>query len=282
MTVEALEVDGLCYHYKNDWTRKIVHALRDISFTVSPGECFGYIGANGAGKTTTIKCLLGLIKPKKGDVRIFGGKSLQGVSYIAERPYFYDNLTVIETMRLFYDLTWKEGSKEFIPQFEELIAKLGLETKVKAKLNSLSKGLTQRVALALALLNDPKLLLLDEPFSGLDPVGRILFRDIFLDLKQQGKTIFICSHILNDIEILCDRVAIVYGGVLKGVHNLRELQDETFEVTFRFNHELNKVSLPYEDAMALVRDSASKTWELISFNRVSKKLEELFVSSINA
>lgn len=282
MTVEALEVDGLCYHYKSDWTRKIVHALRDISFTVSPGECFGYIGANGAGKTTTIKCLLGLIKPKKGEVRIFGGKSLQGVSYIAERPYFYDNLTVLETMGLFYDLTYTEGSKEFQPQFEALIARLGLETKIKAKLSSLSKGLTQRVALALALLNDPKMLLLDEPFSGLDPIGRILFRDIFLDLKQQGKTIFICSHILNDIEILCDRVAIVFGGVLKGVHKLKELQDETYEVTYRLNHELHKVSLPYEEAMELVRESASKTWELISFNRVSKKLEELFVSSINS
>jgi len=188
---------------------------------VEDGEVFGFLGPNGAGKSTTIKLLMGIIFPTAGSAQILG-KPVNEVSmhrdigYLPEQPYFYDYLTAAEVLDYFARFHGFSAT-ERKERVQKMLQKVGLETAGKIQLRKFSKGMLQRVGLAQAIVHDPKLLILDEPMSGLDPVGRREVRDIILELKNAGKTILFSTHILSDAETLCDRVGVIAGGQLRGV-----------------------------------------------------------------
>ena len=188
---------------------------------VQDGEVFGFLGPNGAGKSTTIKLLMGIIFPTAGSAQILGRPvndvaMHRDIGYLPEQPYFYDYLTAAELLDYFARFHGF-GAAERNERVQKMLKKVGLETAGKIQLRKYSKGMLQRVGLAQAILHDPKLVILDEPMSGLDPVGRREVRDIILELKNVGKTILFSTHILSDAEMLCDRVGVIAGGKLRGV-----------------------------------------------------------------
>src|ERR1700751_4010344 len=196
-------------------------SLGRVPMQVEEGEVFGFIGPNGAGKSTTIKLLVGLIFPDAGSARILGKpitdiEMHRDIGYLPEQPYFYDYLTAAEVLDYFarfHDLTAADRAE----RVERMLKKVGLETARKIQLRKYSKGMLQRVGLAQAILHDPRVVILDEPMSGLDPVGRREVRDIILELKREGRTVLFSTHILSDAEMLCDRVGVIVGGKLRGV-----------------------------------------------------------------
>jgi ABC-2 type transport system ATP-binding protein len=230
---KALEIKNLHYSYKSDWTSAKFQALKGLSLDVFEGESFGFLGHNGAGKTTTIKCLLGLILPRQGELKIFGKavgdrNARTSVGYLPEQPYFYDHLTVQEIMEMYATLADCPPT-EIKAAVARALERVKVSARNKSPMRALSKGLTQRVAMAQAIVADPKLLVLDEPFSGLDPIGRREFKDLLIELKKLGTTIFMSSHILSDVEFLCDRASIMAHGELKGVFDLANISQVTGE-----------------------------------------------------
>lgn len=230
MTSLAISVDNLSKTYRTGfWLNQQVQSLRNCCLDVVAGETFGLLGPNGAGKTTTIKCLLGIITPTSGQGTLLG-KALgdqaikQQVGYLPENPYFYTYLTAWEFLEFAGKLFQIPSTvlKERIPALLELVG-LPLDTARKKQLRTYSKGMLQRTGMAQALINDPALVFLDEPMSGLDPIGRYQMRTIIESLKQQGKTVFFNSHILADVEAICDRVALLVKGTLICQGRLDEL-----------------------------------------------------------
>src|ERR1700675_2581764 len=222
MASAAIEIENLSKDYPFGFLHlKKKTSLEGLTMSVQSGEVFGFLGPNGAGKSTTIKLLVGLIFPTAGTARILG-KPISDISmhadigYLPEQPYFYDYLTAAELLDYFariHDLPAQERTA----RVDAMLKKVGLETARKIQLRKYSKGMLQRVGLAQAILHDPKVVILDEPMSGLDPVGRREVRDIILELKQAGKTVLFSTHILSDAEMLCDRVGVIVGGKLRGV-----------------------------------------------------------------
>lgn len=255
MTAQAIAIQNLRFHHTSHWLRRKIETLHGVSVTVQRGEAFGFLGANGAGKTTTIKCLLGMLKPAAGSAQIFGipssdPHSRQQVGYLPELPYLYDYLTAHELVELAAALVGVPRS-ERQARVREALDAVGMVSRLKSPMRSLSKGLTQRVALAQAIVGKPQLLILDEPFSGLDPLGRREFRDLFRALNAAGTTLFMASHILSDVQLLCSRVAVMSTGRLKGCFALSELPTLTsrrFELT---------VHSTKESSLRLAGDAAS-------------------------
>jgi ABC-2 type transport system ATP-binding protein len=226
----VVEINNLTKDYEvGFWRKQKVRALDGLSLTVNNGEIFGFLGANGAGKTTTLKLLMRLIFPTDGTARILGHNiadiSMHNqIGYLPENPYFYDYLTAREFLEYCGELFGYEQTGRS-KRAADLLSRVRLdEKKWDIHLRKFSKGMLQRVGLAQALVNDPQVVFLDEPMSGLDPVGRREVRDLIAGLRQEGKTVFMCSHILSDIEVLCDRVAILKRGRLAHVGNLDELR----------------------------------------------------------
>ena len=226
----AIEIQNLTKDYEvGFWRKRKVRALDGLSLSVEPGQIFGFLGANGAGKTTTLKLLMGLIYPTGGVARILGrdigDTSMHArIGYLPENPYFYDYLTAREFLNYCAQLFGQDRSARSRCT-EEILARVNLEKKSwDRQLRKFSKGMLQRVGLAQALVNDPEIVFLDEPMSGLDPVGRREVRDLIASLRTQGKTVFMCSHILSDIEVLCDNVAILKDGRLAHAGSLDELR----------------------------------------------------------
>jgi len=227
-----VEIENLVKDYEVGFLRKRrVRALDGLSLTINQGEIFGFLGANGAGKTTTLKLLMRLIFPTAGTARILG-RDISDIAmhdrigYLPENPYFYDYLTALEFLNFCGQIFGVPQSTRN-KQAKELLARVHLnESKWNTQLRKFSKGMLQRVGLAQALVNDPEVVFLDEPMSGLDPIGRRQVRDLIASLKQEGKTVFMCSHILSDIEVLCDRIAILKQGRLSHVGYLNELQED--------------------------------------------------------
>jgi len=226
----AIEIDNLTKDYETGfWRKRKTCALDGLSLTVESGQIFGFLGANGAGKTTTLKLLMRLIYPTAGTARILnreiGDVAMHArIGYLPENPYFYDYLTAREFVNYCGELFGLDRvTRE--RRTEELLTRVNLETKGwDRQLRKFSKGMLQRVGLAQALVNDPEIVFLDEPMSGLDPVGRREVRDLIASLRTQGKTVFMCSHILSDIEVLCDNVAILKRGRLAHAGSLSELR----------------------------------------------------------
>jgi len=225
-----VEINNLTKDYEvGFWRKRKVRALDDLSLSVDAGQIFGFLGANGAGKTTTLKLLMRLIFPTSGTARILG-REIQDVSmhqsigYLPENPYFYDYLTAREFLDYCAEI-FGYSAAERKKRAADLLARVRLDEKRwDTQLRKFSKGMLQRVGLAQSLINDPEIVFLDEPMSGLDPVGRREVRDLIASLREDGKTVFMCSHILSDIEVLCDRVAILKRGKLAQVGHLEELR----------------------------------------------------------
>lgn len=306
----VIEIRSLSKDYEvGFWRKKKVRALDDLSLSVERGEIFGFLGANGAGKTTTIKLLMRLMFPTSGTARILGSsiddvRMHRRIGYCPENPYFYDYLTARELLTYFAELFGIEKI-ERRRRVEELLARVGLEEKSWNKqLRKFSKGMLQRVGLAQALINAPEVVFLDEPMSGLDPVGRREIRELIADLRANGTTVFMSTHILSDIEALCDRVAIMRGGRLAATGRLDELlsrsnEQQIYEINLSnvsadvLQSELNDVSgaqfvrvsngarvqVADEKQIDRILSEARRCGgKLVSVQPVRQSLEELFVS----
>jgi len=224
----AIEILGLEKIYKvGFWLKRPKRALDPLHLTVEEGEIFGFLGPNGAGKTTTLKLLMGLVFPTAGSARILGRdwtdpEVKAQIGFLPEQPYFYDYLTAHELLEYYGQLSGVSAAdrRHRIP---EVLSLVGLSDVKGVQLRKFSKGMLQRAGIAQAILHNPKLVFFDEPMSGLDPLGRREVRDLMEQLKQEGKTVFFSTHILSDAEALCDRVAIIHKGQLRGVGAVEDL-----------------------------------------------------------
>jgi ABC-2 type transport system ATP-binding protein len=310
MTI-AIEIDNLTKDYETGfWRKRKMRALDGLSLTVDSGQIFGFLGANGAGKTTTLKLLMGLIYPTAGTARILnrdiGDVAMHArIGYLPENPYFYDYLTAREFLNYCGELFGLDRvTRE--RRTEELLTRVNLETKGWDRhLRKFSKGMLQRVGLAQAVLNDPDVLFLDEPMSGLDPLGRRDVRALILDLRKRGCTIFFSSHILSDAEALCDRVAVLARGrlVAQGrVADLVEFEIKGWElivgdldgaVLARLGTQATKVAeiaggryaleLPGGAAPdRMLAELTAAGGKLVSLNPIRETLEDFFVKQVGA
>lgn len=216
MTIPAIEITGLDKGFGSG--RKKNQALHNLSLTIAQGEVFGFLGPNGAGKSTTIKLLLRFLKPDNGSLHILGKAVGQEefrheIGYLSEVPVFYDHLTARETLLLSGRLSGMTR-KTIDLRIPMLLKRMNLDESTDRKVGGFSKGMKQRLGMANALVHNPEVLIFDEPMSGLDPVGRHQIKSLIAELKQEGKTIFFSSHILSDIEALCDRIGIIHKGIL--------------------------------------------------------------------
>ena len=228
-----LEAKGLTKHFRNQWTMRRFCALDGLDLALEPGEIFGLIGPNGAGKTTTFKLILGLLRSSSGSVSFqgepLGPAARKSIGFLPEQPYFYEYLTVRETLDLYARLYGLDGAARR-RRVDTVVESVHLTHKVRAPLRTLSKGTLQRVGIAQAILNEPRLVILDEPMSGLDPAGRRQMRELILSLRRDGSTVIFSSHILPDAEILCDRVGILTAGRMREVVGLQRGQDASMYV----------------------------------------------------
>jgi ABC-2 type transport system ATP-binding protein len=298
----AVRVDGLGKDFRHNWTRKIKTAVHDISFEVPEGEVFGLLGPNGAGKTTTLRMLLGLLPPTRGQAFLLGRpagppESRQDVGFLPENPYFYDHLTALEFLEFSGELAGMPRSSARA-QAKELVERVGLSHAATTRMRKYSKGMLQRAGLAHALMGRPRLLFLDEPMSGLDPIGRREVVDLIRELKEQGTTVVFSSHILHDVEVLCDRVAILRAGRLLRAGTLDALLEDGkagAEIVLRpsgalalppeylgvsmepFGHRIRLVLADASRASALVAWLAGHGHEVISLTPERHSLEDLFM-----
>src|SRR5690349_9773730 len=224
----AVETQKLTKIYTDFWGRPKVQALNDLDLTIHKGEVFGLLGPNGSGKSTTIKLLLGLIFPTSGSASILGEpigstKINERIGFLPEESYLYRFLNGEETLR-FYGRLFRMDKRTLDRRVPELLDIVGLDQKArKRKLREYSKGMARRIGLAQALINDPDLILLDEPTTGLDPIGTREMKDLILSLKAQGKTVLLCSHLLADVQDVCDRITILYKGKMQTLGDVSDL-----------------------------------------------------------
>ena len=297
MSKNILEIKNFSKQFRSHWTFSKIPAVNNISLEIKEGEIFGFLGHNGAGKSTTIKSIVGLHKATSGQI-LFDGKpvaeSKKYMGYLPEHPYFYDHLTVKETLSFFAQLLEIENKNKV----EEVIEELGLAERKNQKVKELSKGWQQRLGFAQAILNDPKLLILDEPFSGLDPVARKQIRDIIYDRNKKGTTVFMTSHILSDVNEICGRVIIMNkGNIVKEVNlkkwnktsaksyelTITKEEAEKIKADINFNSNSNtslegKFSFDtYEDSNKALEFCIKNNIEIISFEKKVPSLEEVFI-----
>lgn len=226
--MSAIEILGLEKTYSvGFWRKRPKCALRPLHLTVEDKEVFGFLGPNGAGKTTTLKMLMGLVFPTSGSARILGldfndPQVKAQIGFLPEQPYFYDYLTARELLE-YYGRLSGTSAKGLSSRVIQMLDRVGLHDAANLQLRKFSKGMLQRVGIAQAILHNPKIIFLDEPMSGLDPIGRREVRDLIEELKHEGKTVFFSTHILSDAESLCDRVAVLHLGELRGVGAIAQL-----------------------------------------------------------
>ena len=234
--MNALEIQGLAKDYAvGFWKKTSRTALKSLHLNITQGETFGFLGPNGAGKTTTLKLLMGIIFPTSGTATILGRdigdpEVKRKVGFLPEQPYFYDYLSAPELLDYYARLSGvSAGARQ--NRIEELLERVGLRDVGNKQLRKFSKGMLQRVGIAQAIIHDPEIVFLDEPMSGLDPVGRHDVRELIQQLKDQGKTIFFSTHILSDAEALCDRVGIIHKGELRGVGVVNDFRSSVADKT---------------------------------------------------
>jgi len=233
-TPPAVEIRDLVKDFKTSFRRKPLRAVDDVSIRIMPGEVYGLIGPNGSGKSTTMKALLGLVAPTSGSCAIFGKDSLKvdsrnEVGFLPENPYFYKHLSGAETLR-FYGKLCGLGGKTLNDRVNEMLALVDLEGARDRRIGGYSKGMLQRIGLAQALIQEPRLLILDEPTAGVDPLGSRQIRDLILKLRDRGITVFLCSHLLEQVQEVCDHVGIIFQGRMIREGRLEELisiEDQT-------------------------------------------------------
>ena len=277
MTEEAVAVEGLTKVFPVPFHRQSIVAVHDLNLRVEPGEVYGLLGPNGSGKSTTLKIILGLVSPTRGRTKIFGRdsslvESREAVGFLPENPYFYKFLTGEETLRFFGKLCRLNGSR-LKDRVHELLELVGLTKARDQRLSTYSKGMLQRAGLAQALINEPKLVVLDEPTAGVDPAGSRDIRSIIVDLKQRGVSVLLSSHLLTQVQEICDRVGILARGTLVREGRLEEL------IAIE-----NWSELVLENASdALVKEieklAANSTAKLIERRRSTTTLERLFLDA---
>ena len=303
--MHAIEISGLQKTYRVGFSfqrRKV--GLKELHLSVEQGETFGFLGPNGAGKTTTLKLLMGLIFPTAGSARILGKdwrdpEIKKRIGFLPEQPYFYDHLTPRELLDYYGRLSGL-SSQERKLRIPSMIDRVGLTDSANLQLQKFSKGMLQRVGIAQAILHDPDVVFLDEPMSGLDPIGRKEVRDLIQSLKQERKTVFFSTHILSDAEALCDRVAVMHQGELRGVGIVSELVSEAesrVELLWQGSQALGPIKalgaecseagdiiravLDESSLMAALDIIRSNNGRLISVNPVRTSLEDYFVSRLS-
>lgn len=300
----AVDIVGLTKVYKSRLAKSSVTAVDDLHLQVNEGEIFGFLGPNGAGKTTTIKMLLGLLFPTSGSATILGKpigdiEVKQEISYLPESPYFYEHMSGREVLNFYATLFRMDGDVRK-KRVEELLDRVGMTYAADKPLREYSKGMLQRIGVAQALLNDPRVLFFDEPTSGLDPLARKDIRDLILELRDRGKTVFLSSHQLQEVELVCDRVAILDHGKLRKTGSLEdllirggveitaadvspELVKQISEIACRVEHgERTFVSFcdsegDADKVIRLILDSEAK---LVSVQPTRATLESLFVETL--
>jgi ABC-2 type transport system ATP-binding protein len=303
----VLKTEALSKTFRVGFWGRPVAAVERLDLEVRRGEIFGFLGPNGAGKTTTLKMLMGLIYPTSGKAWMFGReigevRVKHDIGFLPEAPYFYDYLTAEEFLR-FYGQLFGLPSRTLASRIDSLLQTVGLSEARQLQLRKFSKGMLQRIGIAQALINDPHLVILDEPMSGLDPVGRKEIRDLILHLKMQGKTIFFSSHILHDAELLCDRVGILLKGRLVALGRVNELigadSTRTIEAVIEgLDHEaadiLRKIAatvIPQGERLLVVLEGQGQVDELLNLIRTRKaslisltpqksSLEDLFMREV--
>jgi len=304
MPSPAIEIENLTKEYPFGFLHlKKRTSLEGLCMQVETGDVFGFIGPNGAGKSTTIKLLMGLIFPTAGSARILGKpigdvEMHQDIGYLPEQPYFYDYLTAAEVLDYFarfHNLTAADRKD----RVDRMLKKVGLETARKIQLRKYSKGMLQRVGLAQAILHDPKVVILDEPMSGLDPVGRREVRDIILELKKEGKTVMFSTHILSDAEMLCDRVGVIVGGKLRGVGapgTLVDMKTVGMEILFELTGTANvpllskatrtgdcyRLQVAEEELYKAIEQLRGAGARILAVSQVKATLEEFFMNLVEA
>ena len=274
----VIRISNLTKIYRDFWGRPKVRALNSLSLDIKKGEVFGLLGPNGSGKTTTIKLLLGLLFPSEGETTVLGKAATdveknERIGYLPEESYLYRFLNAEETLD-FYGRLFKMSKAEREERTDRLIKQVGLDDSRRRQLKEYSKGMTRRIGLAQALINDPDLVLLDEPTSGLDPLGTRDMKDMIKTLRDQGKTIVMCSHLLSDVQHVCDRIAILHGGELKVMGKVDELlkeQDETQILASKLSEEAIK------DVQAVLEKHKAK---VISVDHPTANLEDLFLKTV--
>jgi ABC-2 type transport system ATP-binding protein len=300
----AIEIIGLEKTYQVGFPlKKSKEALKPLTLTVEEGEVFGFLGPNGAGKTTTLKILMGLVYPTAGSARILGmeindPRVKVQIGFLPEQPYFYDYLTARELLDYYGQLSGVPA-KERPQKIREMLDLVGLRDASGTQLRKFSKGMLQRVGIAQAILHDPKVVFLDEPMSGLDPMGRREVRDLMERLKHEGKTVFFSTHILSDAEALCDRVAIIHSGELRGVGTIAELTSsvegkielvwqgptiptflKTLSAECHVTGETVRAILPKQNQDAAIDTLRRERLKLVSLTPVRASLEEYFVAQV--
>jgi ABC-2 type transport system ATP-binding protein len=305
-SAEIVRVDDLVKDVRPGFGLVKKRILDGISFRVREREIFGFIGPNGAGKTTTLKVLMGLIRSTSGKASILGHDVSEvsfrrQIGFLPEQPYFYDYLTGREILRFYAKLSGvSQGSRE--RRVAELLELVGLSAAGNTRLRSYSKGMLQRIGIAQALVHDPQVVFLDEPMSGLDPVGRKEVRDIILRLRTEGKTIFMNSHILSDVEMVCDRVAIIVNGKIRYEGAIDEFLDagepeadlvfanlpaatatqleEDFGARLRGHGDRIELRIAEKDASAALRLALDAGADVISATPYRVSLESIFLSTV--
>jgi ABC-2 type transport system ATP-binding protein len=307
MTDAAIQIENLTKDYPHGFLHlKTKRSLEGLTMRVEDGEVFGFLGPNGAGKSTTIKLLVGLIFPTAGSATILGKPISdigmhQDIGYLPEQPYFYDYLTAAELLDYFARFhNLKAADRR--ERVARMLKKVGLETARKIQLRKYSKGMLQRVGLAQAILHDPRVVILDEPMSGLDPLGRREVRDIILELKKEGRTVLFSTHILSDAEMLCDRVGVIAGGKLRGVgapdeivgikaHGMEILFELAGEATSAASALLSKstrtgnryrMQVNEEELYAALEQLRGASARILSVTQIKASLEEYFLHLIEA
>lgn len=278
MSDNVIEIRNLSKVYRDFWGRPKVKALNSLSLEVKRGEIFGLLGPNGSGKTTTLKLLLGLLFPTEGTVNILGRpahdvEKNERIGYLPEESYLYRFLNADETLD-FYGRLFKMSKAERKKRCDALIQRVGLQGARRRQLKEYSKGMTRRIGLAQALINDPELVLLDEPTSGLDPLGTRDMKDMIIDLRNAGKTVVMSSHLLADVQDVCDRIAILYRGELKVIGSVQELL-ESREETQILTSELKPEAVK-DIEQVLQRHGAS----LKTVSHPTSTLEDLFLRTV--
>lgn len=274
----VIEIRNLSKIYRDFWGRKKVQALNSVSFDVKKGEIFGLLGPNGSGKTTTMKILLGLLFQTEGEVRILGEpadnvEKNERIGYLPEESYLYRFLSADETLD-FYGKLFKIPKGVLKQRKDDLIERVGLQHARRRQLKEYSKGMTRRIGLAQALINNPDLVLLDEPTSGLDPIGTADMKDMIVGLRDEGKTVVMCSHLLADVQDVCDRIAILYQGELKVYGTVEELLADTENTVIKSER------LP-QDAIDEIQGILSKYGQgAASVSQPTMTLEELFLRTV--
>jgi ABC-2 type transport system ATP-binding protein len=273
----AVSITGLTKLYPIPMRRQKVVAVKDLNLEVEEGQVYGLLGPNGSGKSTTLKILLGLVTPTRGESKIFGQdsrdyRSHRDVGFLPENPYFYKYLTAQETLR-FYGKICGLGGKALDQRIGELLELVGMEDARHRRVGGYSKGMLQRIGLAQALIQDPRLLVLDEPTAGVDPVGSRQIRDLILELKKRGKTVLLTSHLLEQVQEVCDRVGIMARGIMMREGKLEDL------VTIEGQTEYVVENAPPELAEKIRALAAASGASLLETRKAQMTLESVFLAA---